>query len=233
MVNFTLRRCRRRKNIAVKVQNSQVVVTAPFHVSESFINTLIAEKESWLKSKIDQQETSKAFANNISLDGQLWFEGNRYPLIVTFDGSGTRFHQQQVWCGLKKRFIDTANVTLTKQLKKQLELWYSDMANNCLPKRVSLLAERVGLRPEKVSIRKYKARWGSCDNQAHIKLNYFLMMLPQWVIDYVLIHELCHLQHLNHSREFWTLVAIHCPEYLQAKRWLKEHQRYLLWPESS
>lgn len=232
MVDYQLRRCSRRKNIAVKVQNAQVIVTAPSHVSDSYISHLIAKKESWLKSKINQQEISKTFANDISLNGQLWFDGRCIPLVVGYDGTGTSFQNDHIYCGLAKRYRGQATESLQKHLKKQLETWYALTAKNTLPARLQQIAESIGLIPENVSVRKYKARWGSCDNKAHIKLNYFLMMLPKHVIDYVLVHELCHLKHLNHSQAFWQLVACHNPNFADAKNWLKENQRYLIWPDT-
>ena len=74
-----------------------------------------------------------------------------------------------------------------------------------------------------LKIRKYRARWGSCNSKGQISLNYWLMICPDWVIDYVLIHELCHLQHLDHSRQFWQLVHSYFPNVEQAKQWLDSH----------
>ena len=80
-----------------------------------------------------------------------------------------------------------------------------------------------------MNIRQYSARWGSCNNRKEISFNYLLMMAPPWVIDYVVIHELCHLTHLNHSQHFWQLVIKHCAYFQEAKQWLKHHQTELIW----
>ena len=85
------------------------------------------------------------------------------------------------------------------------------------------------LTPSKIKIRQYKARWGSCNSRKEVSLNYLLMMAPLWVIDYVIIHELCHLVHMNHSSQFWALVKLHCPDYNTAKQWLITHQKDLHW----
>jgi predicted metal-dependent hydrolase len=90
-----------------------------------------------------------------------------------------------------------------------------------LPPRLHELAAVLGLQVTKVSIRNQRARWGSCGRDGHICLNWRLVLMPDWVKDYVLIHELMHLRRLDHSPAYWRLIAAACPEYQQARRWLR------------
>jgi len=92
-----------------------------------------------------------------------------------------------------------------------------------LPPRLLELAARYGLAVSRVSIRNQRSRWGSCSRAGHICLNWRLVQMPAWVRDYVMVHELMHLQRMDHSRRFWRLVAAVCPEYLDARKWLREH----------
>ncbi len=96
-------------------------------------------------------------------------------------------------------------------------------AAETLPARLHALAERLGLTVNKVSIRDQRWRWGSCSRQAHICLNWRLIQMPDWVRDYVLIHELMHLRRMDHSPAFWRHVAVACPDYQRARTWLREH----------
>jgi len=98
-------------------------------------------------------------------------------------------------------------------------------AGHELPLRLLALAHELGVRVSKVSIRDQRRRWGSCSPGGHICLNWRLVTMPDWVRDYVLIHELMHLRRLDHSLKFWTLVAAACPVYQDARRWLREHGR--------
>ena len=100
-------------------------------------------------------------------------------------------------------------------------------ARHELPPRLLELAHDLGLRVSKVSVRNQRWRWGSCSPGGHICLNWRLVTMPDWVRDYVLIHELMHLRRLDHSRTFWKLVAGACPAYQDARRWLREHGRSL------
>lgn len=92
-----------------------------------------------------------------------------------------------------------------------------------LPERLHHLAARVGLSVRKVSIRDQKHRWGSCSTSGLICLNWRLVTMPDWVRDYVIYHELMHLKRMDHSPAFWTLVAEVCPNFREARRWLRTH----------
>jgi len=116
-----------------------------------------------------------------------------------------------------------------KQVKKQLESYFKEQAELLINERLELLSKQTALTPTNINIRQYKARWGSCNNRGEVSFNYLLMMAPLFVIDYVIIHELCHLEYLDHSRHFWQLVEKHLPSYQLAKQWLVTHQSQLHW----
>lgn len=94
-----------------------------------------------------------------------------------------------------------------------------------LPPQLRALAERLGLADgvTSISIRNQRSRWGSCSPRGHIALNYRLVLMPDAVREYVLIHELMHLSQPNHSIRFWRLVEAACPGFRAAEHWLKEH----------
>ena len=100
-------------------------------------------------------------------------------------------------------------------------------AREQLPPRLLELAARVGLRVARISIRNQRSRWGSCGPDGHICLNWRLVLMPAWVRDYVLVHELMHLRRLDHSPEYWRLVAAACPTYREARDWLRANGRGL------
>ena len=101
--------------------------------------------------------------------------------------------------------------------------FYRREAEQFLPPRVMAHAQRLGDRPRRVTIRGQTTRWGSCSAQRTISLNWKLMAAPLEVVDYVIIHELCHLRHMDHSRRFWDCVATFFPHYREARKWLQQH----------
>jgi predicted metal-dependent hydrolase len=96
-----------------------------------------------------------------------------------------------------------------------------------LPMRLRQLAAGHGLAVSRVSIRNQRSRWGSCGRDGHVCLNWRLVRMPDWVRDYVMVHELMHLRRLDHSAAYWKLVARAVPEYQAARRWLRVHGREL------
>ena len=134
--------------------------------------------------------------------------------------------EQQDWIDRQRKRLETARVTLPvvpESVKR--EAWAR--AKRDLPPRLLELAAGLGLAVSKVSVRNQKWRWGSCSRSGRICLNWRLVDTPDWVRDYVMIHELMHLRQMNHSRKFWTLVAEVCPGYQSARRWLRENGRSL------
>jgi len=92
-----------------------------------------------------------------------------------------------------------------------------------LPTRLLELATRHGLAVSRVSVRNQRSRWGSCGRDGHVCLNWRLVLMPAWVRDYVLVHELMHLRRMDHSPAYWRLVAEACPDYRAARDWLRRH----------
>jgi predicted metal-dependent hydrolase len=94
-----------------------------------------------------------------------------------------------------------------------------------LPPRLLALAAQHGLTVTRISVRNQKSRWGSCARSGHICLNWRLVTMPDFARDYVMIHELMHLERMDHSEKFWRLVAAACPGYKDARAWLKNFSR--------
>jgi predicted metal-dependent hydrolase len=92
-----------------------------------------------------------------------------------------------------------------------------------LPIRVQELADQHGVQVTRISIRNQRTRWGSCGRDGHVCLNWRLVAMPDWVRDYVIVHELMHRKRMDHSPAYWRLVAAACPYYREARQWLRAH----------
>ncbi|MCM1118263.1 MAG: M48 family metallopeptidase [bacterium] len=104
---------------------------------------------------------------------------------------------------------------------------YRQAAREYFGKRCEYYLPFTGGSYERITIRDQKTRWGSCSSSGTLSFNYRLMFAPPRVLDYVVVHELCHLTHMNHSREFWNLVEEVMPEYRLHRTWLKQHGQEL------
>lgn len=101
-------------------------------------------------------------------------------------------------------------------------------ANQTATATVQRHSSRYRLVPRSVKIKTLSSRWGSCGIHDDIHINWVLILAPAHVLEYVVVHELCHLRYRNHSAEFWQLVAEHLPDYQESRQWLKDHGRSLM-----
>lgn len=104
-----------------------------------------------------------------------------------------------------------------------LEKRYRKAAREYIPGRVAYFHQFTGGAYDKIVIRDQKTRWGSCSSNGTLSFNYRLMLAPPQVLDYVVVHELCHLKHMNHSPQFWEAVEQVLPDYKERRKWLKDH----------
>lgn len=104
----------------------------------------------------------------------------------------------------------------------------ADKACVTIPARVEYFAKIIGVTYGRITIRNQKTRWGSCSSKGNLNFNCLLMLAPPEVLDYVVVHELCHRKQMNHSKAFWAEVEKVCPDYKAAKKWLKEEGSQLI-----
>ena len=96
------------------------------------------------------------------------------------------------------------------------------------PERVSYYAREIGVDYGRITIRQQKTRWGSCTSEGNLNFNWLLMLAPPEILDYVVVHELCHRKEMNHSAAFWREVEHILPDYRERKKWLKDNGWYLM-----
>ena len=113
--------------------------------------------------------------------------------------------------------------TRTEDEKRALEKRCRALAAERIPQRIAFFQTVLPCRYERLSIRGQKTRWGSCSSRGTLSFNWKLMLAPPEILDYVIVHELCHLTHMNHSPAFWALVASVLPDYRERRRWLREN----------
>jgi len=123
----------------------------------------------------------------------------------------------------KARFVNAPGFIYNLSMPKLVE------AHRIIKERVLIYAEKVGEYPRKVLIKDVKTRWGSCSSRTRtVNINWRITLAPIEIVDYLIVHELSHLKHPNHSRDFWSFVASILPDYKLRKKWLRKNQENLL-----
>ena len=131
--------------------------------------------------------------------------------------------QTPYYDALIKNYEAEENKSAIEKLRSDLKKWYKKQAADYITKRVDYYKDIIGVTVNSVSIKSRKTQWGSCDSNGDITFSWRLVMACPEAIDYVVIHELCHRKHMDHSREFWKLVQKFMPDYKKQKQWLEEN----------
>lgn len=182
----------------------------------------VASQESWLTERRRVHQAQPAVSAELRPGGTVWIHGREEVLQVTSSPEGTHQGELAGWT-FPLRQVDG-------DLRPAVEAALRQHASEFLRARIQELAVVHGFqdRLRAVSVRNQRTRWGSCSPRGLICLNWRLLQTPQFVQDYVILHELAHLRQLNHSPRFWAEVARICPNYQDAEAWLKRSGRSVL-----
>ena len=208
-----IRTSRRSKSICLKIRNGELEISCPYNTSETFLKNLVERKKVWIKKNIERSRKSHLKIDQIS-NGFITFKG----LVLELVYKKSNIERIVVEDSKLKIFYSDES-----RIKKLIIDWLKLQANNFLRARLLLLSKRISIQFNSLAIKSYTARWGSCNIRGDIFLNWKLIMLPESVIDYVIIHELAHINVPNHSKKFWELVKKKDPNYYSNKQWLKDN----------
>ncbi len=221
-LKYRVRRHRRARKIGVQVSGPEgVVVTIPWRVSYRSVPGYLADLSDWLQEKADAMDCWQGPHLKQYATGSLVpVFGTQRCLVVEPLPTGrsrARFTLEEDALVLQLSGIDMLDP------RPHLEKFLRRLAGTELREAVAAWADRLELLPSKVVVGERKSRWGSCSATGTISLCYRLVMAPRWIIDAVVVHELCHLRHLNHGRQFYALLERCCPRHSEARQWLREN----------
>jgi predicted metal-dependent hydrolase len=210
---------KKRKTISIKITESgEVLVSAPLYLSDAKIEELIKGKAKWIVSKLEILSSSKD--EDIDNIESLKFLGKNYKLNINDSKDGcikVSFDSKEFYVNVPNKIKEHRD----KYIKEALANWYKTQAVNIYKERTELYCKILDVKPNRITIKEQKTRWGSCSSRGNLNFNWRVIMAPIEVIDYLVVHELCHLVHMNHSKDFWNLVKSVLPTYETYKEWLK------------
>ncbi len=212
-----------RRTASIQVTASGVQVRVPYQVSQQWIDQWLATKQGWIQrqhAQVQQFTVEISQGAGLPYNGQLltlnWIAGKRNQV---------KLQGQHLLITLARK----AGAEETDQVAALVKRWYKKQAVIQLSERLGLWQQRMQKEITGLKVRDYKRRWGSCSSQGEIALNWRLLMAAPELQDYVMIHELCHLEHFNHSPRFWQAVAIHCPQWRACREQLKQRTAWMYW----
>ena len=226
-ISYEIKRGNRKKTVAIHVNpTATVTVLAPRRLNEERIRAIVQRKARWI---LEKQEFLKRNEHLSSPKGFVSGEsfpylGRQYRLKIIRSNNGAggicklingRF-QVEVEGGLGAEEEKGS-------VRKALTVWYLRHAGEKVKERIDQLAKQLGKYPQRIEIKDQKRRWGSCSRSGVIRLNWKIIMTPISILDYVIVHELCHLVHPHHSPQFWNKVQSILPDHKKRRDLLRQH----------
>lgn len=206
---FEIERKSKLKNTYINVDTDGVVVKTNDSTTLKDINEMVKNKQKWISKKL---ELFKRVAVNkdITTGSRLYYMGKSYYVNMIKDETAETI---TIYFTHSKFHITTPLKYCDTELHNTIESFYKQKAIDKIIPLTNKWTKIMGLAPEHISFRYSKNRWGSCSSTNRISFNYHLIKLSSSLIEYVVIHELAHILHQNHSKDFWKLVHKHLPDY--------------------
>lgn len=212
-----VRSCRARRYIIRVDPDGSIRATVPRRGSIKGARAFAEQNLDWIVKQIEKRRDPPSHSRNWQPGTEILYRGEKVQLIVSpkHDGNVVQFADQVV------------PVSAAARIRPVIERHFWRLARAELTARTLELAVQHGLAVKKVIVCNQQSRWGSCSKRGTISLNWRLILMMEFVRDYIITHELMHLREMNHSRRFWRLVEEACPNYKEAKLWIKKHRGML------
>lgn len=211
------------KYLRVSVREGRVRVSCPTRVSQRalarFIEENLEKVAFWMctqKAQLESRRNANPLSACLCDGGRVAYEGK----VLTLRCDPNIAHTQRS-VHTDELLVRAEATASAEEIAAVVQKWLKERFAERLPERISFWANKTGLHPKKVSISNAKKQWGSCTRQGAIRLSWRLICLPAAALDYVIVHELVHLQHFDHSSAFWTDVQTIYPETPSVRRYLK------------
>ena len=194
---------------------------APKLVSINYLNNLLEKKKKWISKKLDEDSLKRNIKKRSFSTGESLFKFGKKKKLLYKKSS-------------LNKVVETKNIIKVyclaeRDIKKKLEIWYKETLNSYIDKKLEVFKKLMNVDYEGFSVKLYKNRLGACTNTGKLIFNWKIAMMPCDIINYIIIHELSHLKHFNHSKEFWKYVEKFCPNYKEKENWLKENKNLVSW----
>jgi predicted metal-dependent hydrolase len=219
-ITYTLKRSLRARRIRLEVRpQTGLTVIVPHSYKIRQLPGLLKSKERWISNNLAKYLQTPSVRKEFKSGDTVPYLGRDLELVKREN------HSVAGGVTLEDNMLAVSSDLFKNGiLELALEQWYRTEAAKVISQRIDKLSSMMGIGYKRISIRGQKTRWGSCSRKRNLNFNWKLLMAPEPVIDYVIIHELTHLKEMNHSKRFWKLVAQYCPRWREHKKWLKQHE---------
>lgn len=217
-IEFNLSR-KKRKTICISINDDgEVTVSAPLRTSKEYIMQVVKNRASWIIKKQEEisQRGSRKIKRNFIQGSTFMYFGREYTSKFFLDEG-----RKNIFVEFNDEFKIYTNTMEAEKLRGALENWYRAETLNIVTKRIEYYAHNFKDKVTQIRVKEQKRRWASCTGKNAILFNWRISMARPDVIDYIVVHEMCHMDYRNHSKFFWNRVSEIMPEYKEKHEWLK------------
>lgn len=219
----------RSKYVKISIDVNGLKVSAPKTVTLTQIESILIKKSKWLLEKYTKYINDKKIREiNASKElKKILLMGEEIDIKVS------EWENESIEAVLCEKQLQINipngidNLKRKNYIEEAIRKCYVELAKTDIERKAKYYSKVMGVNYNLIKIKDQKTRWGSCSSKRNLNFNWRLIMFPEWVMIYVIIHELCHLIYLNHSKEYWKLVSNYMPNYKEAHKWLKENGKIL------
>lgn len=220
-INFSLT-YKNRKTLEINVEPPDIVhVIAPSGVSEQEVLSKVRSKAKWIVQKLYALKDMKyiPIPKEFVSGESFMYLGRNYSLQLEFL-PGLKLPKVQLYQG---KFHVTTPTYDEEAINSAMETWFRNKASEKISQRVKYYCEKLGKSPSRVRVKHQEKRWASCTSKNELLFNWRCIMAPSPILDYIVVHEMCHMVEKNHSKRFWDKVASILPDFERRKDWLKNN----------
>lgn len=213
-------RTNRTRSASIRIVNHAVEVVVPRSLSEKRIEELVKQRTPWIKKKLRLALQTPLHKPKEYVNGESFsYLGRNYRLKLNCsESNATKLKNGYLQVSESKKLSEKE---AGREIKTSLENWYKSHALRRLQDKCNRYGQIVGMQPNSIKVKNFKSRWGSCSVDGDITFNWRIILAPHQIVDYVVVHELCHLLEHNHSPKYWKLVETVVPAFRDSRAWLK------------
>jgi Predicted metal-dependent hydrolase len=218
-IRYNLIRCAR-KSIGIKITPEKgVEVRVPHNITVKAVQQIIEEKAEWIQKKTElvNEKASLRPKHDFKTGEEILLLGEKYSLVIE---PALQKKEEHIAIKENKIYLQVYNPS-KEYIKTYLINWYKSLAKEYLTKKTFHYSEKVQVTFETVKITNPSKRWGSCTSKGNINYNWRIIMAPEEMIDYLVVHELAHRKEMNHSKRFYEILKSIMPDYKNREKWLK------------
>lgn len=218
-INYEIVRSARNTADIVVERDGRIIVRAPAHLPDERVEDIIEAKRYWIYKTLAEWRdlnATRVLREYRNGEGFLYL-GRSYRLLLVAEQAESLQLKNGRFC-LRRELVDCGDSGAAQAVFRE---FYASRGMERIQERISYYAPKVGVTPAALDVRDLGYRWASCSPTGDLAFHWKCMMAPQTIIDYIVVHELCHLHHRDHTEAFWNEVDKVMPSYRERKEWLR------------